>query len=189
MGDPILLDTQSVALNVISFVFRRKYAYYLAWFGKRLLNMHILTTNRNSRESRSASKKKQKQKQKQKNKALLFKCPPPGGGLGLNTFQSIISFGTLKDRNSLLINNSASNNCLCHKNVFQIDVNSFSKMFNHFLPNRMLFHTTAEMLRAKRGYPAGFFQFLMCRSYMLLFISCVLHLSFLCVFFFFFVHQ
>ena len=34
----------------------------------------------------------------------------------------------------LLINSSASNYCLCHRNVFQNDVNTFSKQFNHFLP-------------------------------------------------------
>ena len=40
-------------------------------------------------------------------------------------------FGTLKD-DSLLINILASNNCLCHINVFQNGVNLFSKTVNHF---------------------------------------------------------
>ena len=31
----------------------------------------------------------------------------------------------------------ASNNYLCHRNVFQIGVNTFSKMVNHFLPKKL----------------------------------------------------
>ena len=47
---------------------------------------------------------------------------------------------------SLLIDAIASNNCLCYRNVFQNDVDSFSKTVNHFLPQKfkmlnILYHT------------------------------------------------
>ena len=47
----------------------------------------------------------------------------------LYTFRTAIIFGTIKN-DSLLINNLASNNCLCHRNVFQNGVNNFSKKKN-----------------------------------------------------------
>ena len=45
--------------------------------------------------------------------------------------RTIIIFGTVKD--DRLTNTGALNNCLYHRNVFQNDINAFSKMVNHFL--------------------------------------------------------
>ena len=44
-------------------------------------------------------------------------------------------FGTIKDY-SLSINSLASNSCLCHRKLFQNDVNPFSNMVNHFFVKR-----------------------------------------------------
>ena len=47
------------------------------------------------------------------------------------TCRTTIIFGTIKDYN-LSINILASNNCLCHRNLFKNGVNSFSLMVDHF---------------------------------------------------------
>ena len=45
--------------------------------------------------------------------------------------RATVIFGTMKD-DSLSINTLASNNWLCHRNVFQNGVNAVSKMADHF---------------------------------------------------------
>ena len=49
-------------------------------------------------------------------------------------------FGRIED-DSLTINTSASNTCLCHRNDFQNGVNTFSKMVNAVLLKRSKFRT------------------------------------------------
>ena len=49
-----------------------------------------------------------------------------------------VGLGTMKD-DSLSINTLASNNSLCHRDVFQNGVKTFSKMVNHFLPKSTKF--------------------------------------------------
>ena len=54
------------------------------------------------------------------------------------THTQAVVFGKMKDE-SLSISTLASNNCLCHKNVFQNGVSAFSKTANHFLPKSSKF--------------------------------------------------
>ena len=49
-----------------------------------------------------------------------------------------VNFGTLKDERLLIII-LISRNCLCHRNLFQNGVNTFSKMVNNLLPKSSKF--------------------------------------------------
>ena len=59
---------------------------------------------------------------------------------------------------SLLINTLASRNyCLCHRNVFQNNVNTFSKMVNHFCKNlKILYHAYYALHRPIRLFSSNF---------------------------------
>ena len=72
--------------------------------------------------------------------------------------RTTINFGTVKG-DSLSINTLASNNCLCHRNVFQNGVSTFSKLVNNISKKsqNFVYFLTKGLQRMKLKLVKGIF--------------------------------